>query len=403
VGVFSYKAFDEITGGLAPTVRGTLTADTPRQARDVLRQRGLTVFDLAPIKETAPVRWRGRKRDGHKVTSFVREVSTLLGVGTPLTEALQTISAQYRGTFLSTILLLREKVAAGSSLAAAMADQPAVFDELCLNMIEVGEDTGTLDIALERLGRFRERGEQLRGKIGTALLYPCVVLVTAISVSIFLMTYVVPNILQPLLEQGRPLPLPTRIVKTTSDFLVGWGWLLALLAVAMGITWIALLKTRRGKWLWDSLLLRTPLVGSLMMKSSVVRIAIIVETMLQSGVVFIRAIQLARKTTRNVVIQDALLRCETAVSAGREIAPAMQSARTFPPLVVQVFSVGQESGRLEEMLGRLAKDYDDQVASAAQRLTSVLEPILILMLAVIVATIALATMLPILEAGDVLG
>jgi general secretion pathway protein F len=124
---------------------------------------------------------------------------------------------------------------------------------------------------------------------------------------------------------------------------------------------------------------------------------------LQSGVVFVRAMQVAAKSTRNVVLRDALLRCEAAVAAGRDIAPALQASAAFPALVVQVFSVGQQSGRLEEMLQRLAKDYDEQVASAAQRLTAILEPILILMLAAIVATIALATMLPILEAGDVLG
>jgi type II secretory pathway component PulF len=164
-----------------------------------------------------------------------------------------------------------------------------------------------------------------------------------------------------------------------------------------------MLRTTRGRWLWDSLLLRLPIVGTLIRKAAVVRIAVVAETLLESGVMFVRAIQVARKSTRNVVLQNALSRCEAAVSAGRDIGPALAASSAFPPLVVQVFSVGQQSGRLEEMLRRLAKDYDEQVALAAQRLTAVLEPVLILMLAAIVATIALATMLPILEAGDVLG
>jgi type II secretory pathway component PulF len=301
------------------------------------------------------------------------------------------------------LLLLREQVSAGTSLAAAMASQPAVFDELCVNLIEVGEDAGTLDVALERLARFRERSEQFVGKVGTALLYPGIVLITAIAVSIFLMTYVVPGILQPLMEQGRALPLPTRIVKGFSDFLIDWGWLAALAALAIAGAWMALLNTVKGRWIWDSFVLRLPIAGALVRKAAVVRIVVIVETLLQSGVVFVRAIQVARRSTHNVVLKEALARCEAAVSAGREIAPALAASQAFPPLVIQVFSVGQQSGRLEEMLGRLARDYDEQVATAAARLTAILEPILILMLATIVATIALATMLPILEAGDVLG
>jgi len=400
--VFAYKAFDA-SQAAAASHSGTVAADTPRQARDVLRRRGLTVERLAPVVSAKTRRWSGRRRDSAKVTSLARELSTLLGVGVPLTEAIQTISQQYRGSFGTTLLLLHEQVAAGSSLASAMSRQPGVFDELCLNLVEVGEDSGTLETALERIAGFRERRAQLRGRLGTALLYPCIVLVTAVSVSIFLMTYVVPNILQPLLDQGRPLPLPTRIVKSASDFLVDWGWLAGLVALGLAGLFVLLLRTTKGRWLFDSLILRLPLVGTLLRKSAVVRIAVVVETLLQSGVVFVRAIAIARKSTRNVVLKEALLRCEAAVSAGRDIAPALAASKAFDPLVVQVFSVGQQSGRLEEMLHRLAKDYDEQVASAAQRFTSILEPVLILLLATVVATIALATMLPILEAGDVLG
>jgi general secretion pathway protein F len=404
VAVYSYKAFDAQAAGLAAaSLSGNVAADTPRQARDLLRKRGLTVERLAEVQPTKPRRVSGRRRDQYKVTSFARELSTLLAVGTPLSEALETIANQYRGSFHRTVLLLREQVLAGSSLAAAMATQPEVFDELCHNLIEVGEDSGTLDASLDRLAQFRERRAQIRGKLGTALLYPCVVLITAIGVSVFLMTYVVPNILQPLVEEGRPLPLPTRIVKSVSDFLVQWGWLAAIGVLAAVGFWIAMLRTKRGRWLWDWLLLRLPLVGSMVSKASFVRIAIVVETLLVGGVVFVRAIQVAAKNTRNVVLRDALMRCEAAVSAGRDIGPALEAAKAFPPLVIQVFSVGQQSGRLEEMLQRLAKDYDEQVAAAAQRLTALLEPVLILLLAVIVATVALATMLPILEAGDVLG
>jgi type II secretory pathway component PulF len=400
--VFAYRAFSP-SGGMAASQTGIVAADTPRAARDTLRQRGLAVEAISEV-HPKPVRRRiGSGRDSRKVAAFARELSTLLAVGTPLTDALETIALQHRGSFRSTVMLIKEEVLAGSSLNQAMGRQPAVFDELCLNLVEVGEDSGTLDLALERLAQFKERSQQFKGKIGTALMYPCIVLVTAVAVSIFLMTYVVPSILQPLLEQGRTLPLPTRIVKGASDFLISYGWMVGLAGFILIAAWAALLKTHRGRFAWDSLLLRMPILGDLLRKVAVVKIAVVMGTLLQSGVVFVRAIQIARKTTRNVVLKDALARCDAAVSAGGEIASALEGTAAFGPLVVQVFSVGQQSGRLEEMLQRLAKDYDDQVAAAAQRLTAVLEPILILFLAGIVLTIALATMLPILEAGDVLG
>jgi type II secretory pathway component PulF len=400
--VFAYKAFNP-AGGMAASQTGTVAADTPRAARDALRQRGLAVEDISEVRPKTVRHRIGNSRDSRKVAAFARELSTLLAVGTPLTDALETIARQHRASFRSTVLLLREQVLAGSSLNEAMSRQPVVFDELCLNLVEVGEDSGTLDLALERLAQFKERSQQFKGKIGTALMYPCIVMVTAVAVSVFLMTYVVPSILQPLLEQGRTLPLPTRIVKGASDFLISYGWMVALSAILLAGAWAALLKSQRGRFAWDSLLLRTPVLGDLLRKVAVVKIAVVMGTLLQSGVVFVRAIQIARKTTRNVVLKDALARCDAAVSAGGEIASALEGTAAFGPLVVQVFSVGQQSGRLEEMLQRLARDYDEQVAAAAQRLTAVLEPILILLLAGIVLTIALATMLPILEAGDVLG
>jgi type II secretory pathway component PulF len=281
-----------------------------------------------------------------------------------------------------------------------MREHPQVFDELAINITEVGEDAGTLETSLERLAEFRERGQQLKSRIGNALIYPAIVLAMAVFSSIFLMTFVVPRILQPLIEQGQQMPLPTRVVKAVSDFLINWWWLIAI-AVACGLAGLtSLLRSASGRRAWDRLILKLPLIGDLATKQAIVRICVVVSTLLKSGIVFVRATQIAQRTVGNSVMRDALARAERSVSAGGDIADAMEQTDAFPPMVVQIFALGQQSGRLEEMLDRLATTYDQQMQSAAQRLTAILEPILIIVLACIVLFIILATVLPILEAGN---
>ncbi|WP_428940624.1 type II secretion system F family protein [Fontivita pretiosa] len=414
--VFAYEALDRRSRA---TISGTIAADTPRAARDALRARGLSIqrveqtcqpadggtswLRLARLRRCCCRRRGGGKRDQHKLVSFIRELATLLAVGVPLLEALDSSARRHRGgSFRTTLLLLRDRVAAGSSLASAMRQQPEVFDELCVQISQVGEESGSLDTALERLARFKERSRQLKGRAANALIYPAIVLGMALIVSLFLMSFVVPNILQPLVEMGRPLPLPTRIVKGASDLLLAWWWLIGACLVLLVVSSVMLLRTSKGRWLWHRLLLRLPLLGELVQKAAVVRIAVVTSTLLRSGIVFVQALDVARRTTSNVVLAEALLRCQRAISAGGQIARALESTQAFPPLVVQIFSVGQQSGRLEEMLDKLASDWDEEVAIGCQRLAGVLEPFLIVILALLVLLIAMATMLPILEAGDVL-
>ncbi|HSI33027.1 MAG: type II secretion system F family protein [Phycisphaerae bacterium] len=402
--VFSYKASAPATGEMS----GTITADTPRQARDLLRERGLVVRTVVETREKAararPSAEQYRAPTSRKLrrhaTTFARELSTLLSVGVPLLEALDTLARQHTGRFQTVILLMRDRIAGGSTLAQAMDDHPGAFDELAVRIAEVGEDSGTLDTSLQRLAEFRERAEQLRGKIGTALIYPAIVLVLALACTVFLMTFVVPRILEPLVEQGQELPLPTRIVKSISDFLLSWWWLLAACGFAMIFAFVAFIRTKRGRHAWHRFILRLPLIGELTRKQAIVRVCVVVGTLLKSGIVFVRALQIAQRTTANLVLKDALAATEKAITAGGDIGLAIERTGAFPPMVVQVFAVGQTSGKLEEMLDRLADTYDQQVNQTANRLTAVLEPLLIICLALIVLFIVLATVLPILEAGN---
>lgn len=402
--VYVYTANGQ-DGGLAAPVRGTITADSPRKARDQLRAQGLSICDLVEQGLRDRGGWwegylTGRQRS--KVTGFLQEMSTLLSAGVPLPQALDTITRQHTGRFLQAILLLRDHVMAGGGLAEAMGLQPMLFDGLCRNIVDVGENAGTLDVVLERLVGFRRRSAGLKNRVVSALLYPFIVMSVGLTVSIFLMTYVVPNLLSVLVDSGRPLPMATMVVKGLSDFFITWWW--AVLLAAVGLVGVvgAALRTEKGQMKWHRAQLSIPLVGELIRKQAIARMAMVMATLLGSGVVFVRSIQIAQGTVHNRVLREALKACERAVCAGRDIAAALEKTRVFPPLVIQVFAVGQASGRLEAMLDNLAADYDTQVDITSSRLTALLEPVMMILLAIAVGFIAFATILPILEAGDVL-
>lgn len=406
--VYSYQAVDRDNGAIT----GTVVADTPRQARDTLRARGLTIQQVTTVDGTRSGiggvgllrRWSTTLpyRRRAEVVDIIRELSTLLGAGIPLLEALDTIAQQHGGLLRTSILLLRDRVAEGLSLADAMRQQPQAYDELTINIVDVGETAGALDVVLDQLAQYQEQALQFRNRVLSAILYPSIVLTAGVGVCLFLMTYVVPNILSTLIEAGRPLPLMTRIVKSVSDFLMQYWWVLGLLTIGVGISITIASRTAAGRFGLHRLQLRLPIMGSLFRKQAIMRIALVIATLMRTGITFVRSIQIARNTAHNQVIASALARCEIAVAAGQDIGEALRQTRAFPPMVVQIFTVGQQSGRLEDMLSRLAIDYERQIASATGRLAATLEPLLIILLAIIVGCIAFATILPILEAGNVL-
>ena len=397
--VFAYRA----TTAAAQAVSGTLVADSPRQARELLHDRGLTVRSVTPRHDrpatAAAARW-GRRRLASRTVSFTRDLATLLAVGVPLADAIGTLAEQTAGPFRSVLLQLQDRVAAGASLATAMAEQPAAFDELDVALAGVGEAAGTLDAVLDRLAEFKEARSASRNRVGTALIYPAIVFVVAVSVSVLLMTFVVPKLIAPLAESGRPIPAVTRVVKAASDALVHWGWAGAIVIaiVAVVVTYAA--NTPKGRAVRDRLVLRVPLLGDAARKQAIARMALVMAVLLRSGIVFVRATEIAARTTGNGVLRAALDRLAVAVTTGADVAEAVRSSGAFPPMVVQMFAVGQQSGRLEDMLDRLAADYDRQVRTLTSRLTALLEPALILVLVAMVGTIAVATLLPMLEAAD---
>jgi len=390
----------------ARPVQGTIVADSPRQARDRLRARGLRVRALREQAAAGGTglldRYRAR-REQARVTAFFQDLATLLAADLPLVESLDTVTRQYGpGPFQRSILLLREHVASGGSLAEGMARQPGRFDELARSIVAVGENAGDLEQALTRLVGFRRRSAGLRNRVASAMLYPAIVLALGVGVSVFLMTHVVPRLLGVLAESGRALPMPTRVVKAMSDTLVhGWWILLPLAALALAGGGLGF-SSARGRRAWDRWQLCVPVLGALVRKQAIARMAGVMAALLKSGVPFVEAMAITRRTLGNHVLREALAACERAVESGRDIGAALERTGAFPPVVVQIFAVGQVSGRLESLLEDLAATYEGEVEIASNRFTSLLEPILMILLAATVGLIAFATILPILEAGDVL-
>lgn len=399
--IYSFKAIDVDASALS----GTIVADTPRGARDQLRGRGLTVTQVAEVRAGSGSSFWSRRRGRavrREVVSFIRELATLLRAGIPLHSALQTLAAQHRRGFRTVVQQLADQVAQGTSLADAMDRQGGVFDEMCVSVVRVGETTGSLDAALRRLADFKEKALRLQSRVTTALLYPAVVCTVGVAVAVFLMTYVVPNLLATLTEAGKDLPAVTRLVKAASDLLVDWWWLLVAAAAGVGLLVHLVLRTEWGHRLFDRLVLKVPVLGDLVRKETTSRMAVVMAALLRSGLVFVEAIRITRRTMRNRVFRRAMDEYEAAVRAGRDVAGPLAATGVFSPMVVQMLAVGQHSGELEEMLEQLAEAYDQEVTIAAQRLTALLEPLLVVLLAVMIGLVAFATVLPILEMSDVM-
>ena len=384
-------------------VKGTIVADSPRQARDQLRSQGLAVQSLKESHAARSHRWYpswAARRARLQWTIGSHELSMLLSAGIPLLEALDTLAAQHRGLFRTAIVRVRDRVASGTALAAAMAENAEVFDVASVRLIEVGENAGTLETVLEQLSDYKQRMSQLGDKVITALLYPAFLVVFGMFATIFLMTWVLPPLLENLQETVKVLPWPTRVAKALSDLVVGYGlWLLLGLAIAIGIV-ISVVRSKAGKAWLDWFLLRLPIIGPMLVKQNVSRIAMIVGLLSRSGLTLPSAVQLAATSINNSVLRAALETACEDMASGKELSESLERSGVFPPLAVRVFSVGRDTGKLDDMLTRLSDDYNQQLGVASARLTALIEPVLILVLAVFVGFLLLATILPILQAGN---
>ncbi len=400
---------------------GTIAADSARQARDQLRADGFSIESIRPLEvgqsneSAAPLSIKRRnssampvrrsmfeRRHGANVSWFIREIATLLSVGTPIVESLQLAIDQSKGVFRNLLLDIRERITQGASLGSALRAHHAVFGSVLCEMVAVGEQSGSLPNVLAQAAEFRDRRDRLKNRVLSAMLYPALVLLLSVAVTIFLMTVVVPTLISSLAELHKELPLPTRILKAISDLLLQYGAYVGLMLVACMFAFLAALKRPRGRALWDRLLLKLPIFGTLMVKQNCSRLCLVTGTLLRSGVDLVRALEIAETGISNVKIRETVTTARTKIASGAELGSALRTNSVLPAALIQVFALGQHTGQLDDLLFRIAEDYDQQVNQLADRLTTIMEPVLIVALSVIVGFIMLATLLPILESGNVL-
>ena len=331
---------------------------------------------------------------------FTRQLATLIDSGLPLLRSLNVLANQERDKVLkNTINKLADSVQGGSTFSDALAMHPKIFNDLYVNMIKAGEVGGVLELVLNRLSEFQEKAAKIRNKVISAMVYPIIVMVMAMGILCFLLVFIVPRfeaIFHDLLGD-KPLPPVTRFVLAVSGAMTDHGLVLLGVVVAIGVAYKLIGRTRGGRLAIDAFKLRMPLFGNLNRKTAISRFARTLGTLVTSGVPILQALNITRETAGNSALARAIARVHDSVKEGESIVQPLEASKMFPPMVVSMVDVGEETGKLPEMLLKVADVYDDEVDNAVAALTSMLEPIMIIFLAVVVGTIVLALFTPLIS------
>ena len=399
--------------GVGPTGKsagGVREAESPKALRQMLRKDGIVVTQVDLSKGGKKVQSKkGLSKDVDvgemfskvkrgDIAAFTRQLATLLKAGITLGEALAALFDQSEKPKLKRVIgEVRGAVNEGSSLGDAMARHPSIYDELYISMVRAGEAAGNLDDVLLRLADFTESSQKLRGKVMSALMYPAIMMGVGALIMSILMILVVPEITKMFTQQGKTLPLNTRFLIWTSH-IFGAYWFIWLVVVILGVigfrSWI---RTGPGKEKWHRIVLRTPVFGPLLRQVAVSRFARTLGTMLQAGVPMLRSLEIAKEVLGNVVLMKAVEGARAGVTEGESLATMLKKTGHFPATVTQMIAVGERSGTLEQMLLRIADAYESEIDMKLQRMTSLLEPMMILIMGFSVAFVVMSILQPLID------
>jgi general secretion pathway protein F len=406
--------------GVGPTgkaVTGTRDAESPKVLRQLLRKDGVAVtsFDLSKGGTQAQAlnaKKSGLSRDvdlgnffggvtKSEISAFTRQLATLLRSGIPLAESLGALVEQAPNPrFKARLAEIRTAVNEGIALGDALAKHPKLFDELFVSMVRAGELAGNLDEVLARLADFLEASQKLKSKVQGAMIYPAIMVLIGTAIIAILMIKVIPEITKTFAQQGKTLPINTRFLIGLSSF-IGQNWLYLFLGgagAAVGFTrWKA---SPDGKPVWHRFVLRLPAIGPLVRTIDVSRFARTLGTMLQSGVPMLRALDAAKATMGNVLMQQAVEQAAKAVTEGESLAVTLKKSGQFPPTMIHMTAVGERAGQLEQMLGRVAETYEAEIETKLGRFIALLEPLMLLSMGIIVAFIVISILQPIMDLGS---
>ena len=392
--VFAYR-------GRIPTgvVRGELEAVDRRAAVAQLRARGVVPTSVREQQEpglaaiTLPKRWKAK--DKH-LAIYTRQFSTMIDAGLPIVQCLTILSQQSESKVLRRVTAeITREVEGGSTLADAFRKYPRTFDDLYVNVLQVGEAGGVLDTVLQRLAVYIEKAAALKRKVKSAMIYPATIVSVAILVIIFMMAFVIPTFSKLFASLGADLPLPTRIVLWISNFTRQYILYIVAGLVAFVFALRAYYRTDHGSMLIDRLMLKVPVAGTLVRKIAIARFTRTLGTLVAAGVPILEGLRITARSAGNRVVGQAVLEARDAVTAGRSLSEPLRDAPVFPPMVVHMIGVGENTGALDAMLGKIADFYDDEVDTAVSALMALLEPAMIIILGVIIGGLVVALYLPI--------
>lgn len=378
-------------------VSGTYKAKDRGELEKVLRSNKIFVTSISK----KPTNFNINIGTGIKkveISRFTRQFATMIGAGLPMVQCLEILGQQMDSAqFRKIVNEIKESVQSGTTLSEALRKHKKIFDDLFVNMVEAGEVGGALDTILVRLANYREKADALVRKVKGALVYPIIVSIVAVGVTIAMLKFIVPVFAKMFQNLGAGLPEPTRIVMGVSNalndnFMVIVGVLVGILVVFKIVT-----HNKTGRLYWDQIKLNMPLFGNLIRKSSVARFTRTLGTLLSSGVSILEALEITAKTAGNTVIKQAVRKSIISIAEGDTITGPLKETKVFPPMVTQMISVGEKTGGLDEMLTKVADFYDEEVDAAVATLTSMIEPVVIVVMGVLIGGILIAMYLPMFD------
>jgi type IV pilus assembly protein PilC len=393
--LFDYTAKNATNGQI---LKGQMQAQTKDEVIGHIRKNRMILVSVREAPTQLSFKMPGGGVKTRDVVIFTRQFSTMINAGLPLVQSLSILAQQTENKTLKDITkAVVYDVEAGNTLADALAKHPKAFSGLYVNMVAAGEAGGILDTILMRLATFLEKNDALVRKVKGAMVYPAVIIAVAVIAVAVLLVFVIPTFSSMFASVSMELPLPTRIVIAASDVLTRWWWAIILGAVALVFGFRAYYGTPNGRKNIDGLLLRAPVLGDLLRKSAVSRFTRTLGTLISSGVSILDGLEITAKTAGNRVVHDAVMQSRQSIAGGETIAGPLQSSGVFPPMVISMISVGEQTGGLDEMLTKIADFYDAEVDVAVSALLSLMEPVMIVVLGVIVGGMVVAMYLPIFD------
>jgi type IV pilus assembly protein PilC len=375
---------------------GETTFDTQDEVVSYLRKKKIVITSIKEKPKQIKLGFGLRKKVSTKdLAVFTRQFATMINAGLPLVQCLDILSKQTEKlNFRNIIAETMHDVETCSTLAEALGKHKRVFDDLYVNMVQAGEAGGILDDILLRLATYIEKAESLKRKVKSAMMYPLVVMIVALGATTFMLLFIIPTFAKMFSDFGGQLPLPTRVVLFMSEVLRHYWWALGGGLAGLIVGFRQFHRTKSGRAVVDRLQLNIPVLGQVLRKASIARFTRTLGTLIKSGVPILTGLEITARTSGNTVISDSILETRESIREGETLAAPLKNSEVFPAMVVQMIAVGEETGALDEMLRKIADFYDDEVDTAVETLTSVIEPVMIVAMGLIVGGMVVAMYLP---------